>query len=265
MQIKYNAKYPSVDDLRHKLQRKIPRFAFEYLGGWCNEDVNLLKNTTELREIELKPYNLKNYGNADMRAEPFGHVYHAPFGIALVGVQGLIHPNSSGILARAACEHTIPIVLSTVPTSSLKRISELTEGKAWFQVYRLREREIRNNILTSVSDARFPVLVIACDVSSFGYRPRDIRNGLVMPPKMILKNFFQILGKPEWVVKALLHGTPAFKTMKPYMPRGMSIKQPGNFLSRTFSGRLNEERIRRIRNRWNGKLVLKRVASEEDA
>ncbi|HEY6979248.1 MAG TPA: alpha-hydroxy acid oxidase [Chitinophagaceae bacterium] len=264
MEIKYNSNYPSIDDLRKKAQKKIPRFAFEYLDGGCNEDVNLQKNTTELREIELKPYYLRNYTSADLHTELFGHVYDAPFGIAPVGLQGLIYPNAPEILARAAFKHNIPFILSTVTTSSIERTSELTEGKAWFQLYHPAEAEIRNNILKRVADAYYPVLVILCDVPSFGYRPRDIRNGLAMPPEMTLKNILQIMSKPGWAIKTLIHGSPSFETMKPYMPKGMSMKQLGLFMNRTFSGRLNEERIKPIRDMWKGKLVLKGVASEED-
>ena len=179
-------------------------------------------------------------------------------------MQGLIYPNAPEILARAAFQHNIPFILSTVTTSSIERISELTQGKAWFQLYHPAEAEIRDSIIKRVTDAQYPVLVILCDVPSFGYRPRDIRNGLAMPPKMTLKNILQIIGKPQWAIKTLLHGQPAFETMKPYMPKGMNMKQLGLFMNRTFSGRLNEERIKPIRDMWKGKLVLKGVASEED-
>lgn len=264
MQIQYNSNYPSIDDLRKKAQKKIPRFAFEYLDGGCNEDINLIKNTTDLREIELKPYYLKNYTTANLQTELFGHTYDAPFGIAPVGLQGLIYPNSPEILAKAAFDHNIPFILSTVTTASVERISDLTQGKAWFQLYHPAEAEIRNDILKRVADAHYPVLVVLADVPSFGFRPRDIRNGLAMPPKMTLRNILQIMGKPEWALKTLIHGQPAFETMKGYMPKGMNMKQLGLYMNKTFSGRLNEERIKPIRDQWKGKLVLKGVASEED-
>src|SRR5690349_880354 len=257
MQIQYNSNYPSIDDLRKKAQKKIPRFAFEYLDGGCNEDINLIKNTTDLREIELKPYYLKNYTTANLQTELFGHTYDAPFGIAPVGLQGLIYPNSPEILAKAAFEHNIPFILSTVTTASVERISDLTQGKAWFQLYHPAEAEIRNDILKRVADAHYPVLVVLADVPSFGFRPRDIRNGLAMPPKMTLRNILQIMGKPEWALKTLIHGQPAFETMKRYMPKGMNMKQLGLYMNKTFSGRLNEERIKPIRDQWKGKLVLK--------
>ena len=265
MEIKINSKYPSVHDLRKKAERKIPRFAFEYLDGGCNEDVNLLKNTSDIREVELLPYYLRNHIKSDMKTELFGHTYDAPFGIAPVGLQGLMWPNAPEILAKAAFDHNIPFILSTVTTSSIERIAEITEGQAWFQLYHPTEDSMRDAIIKRADAAGCPVLVILCDVPSFGFRPRDIRNGLAMPPKMSVKNILQIMTKWEWELKTLVHGQPSFETLKPYMPKNLDLKQLGNFMNQTFSGRLNEEKIKPIRDMWKGKLVLKGVANEADA
>lgn len=264
MQTPYNYNYPSIDDLIKKARKKIPKFAFEYLDGGCNEDVNLVKNTKEIRDIELKPYYLRPHVDASLRTELFGQVYDAPFGISPVGLQGLIWPNTPEILAKAAHKHNIPFILSTVSTSTIERIGELTEGRAWFQLYHPAENEIRDKIIQRVDEAGFPVLVILSDVPTFGYRPRDIRNGLAMPPRMTLKNIIQIISRPEWALKTLYHGQPSFATMKPYMPKGLNMKQLGQFMNRTFSGRLSEERIAATRDKWKGKLVIKGIASEED-
>jgi len=263
--ITFNSKYPSVEDLRSRAQKKIPKFAFEYLDGGCNEDVNLYKNTAEIREVELIPEYLSKHTGSDLSTELFGHTYDAPFGIAPVGLQGLMWPNSPEILAKAAFEHNIPFVLSTVSTSSIERISELTEGHFWFQLYHPAENSLRDDIIKRAEAADCPVLVILCDVPTFGFRPRDIRNGLAMPPKMSVKNILQILGKPEWAMKTLIHGQPNFETLKPYMPKNLDLKQLGKFMDQTFSGRLNEEKIKPIRDMWKGKLVLKGVANEVDA
>lgn len=264
MKLTYNPKYPSIEDLIKKARRRIPKFAFEYLDGGCNEDVNLYKNTAEIREIELLPHYLDAYTKPDMRTELFGHTYDAPFGIAPVGLQGLMWPGTPEILARAAFEHNIPFVLSTVSTSSIERIAGLTEGNAWFQLYHPADNKIRDLILHRAADAGYPVLVILCDVPTFGYRPRDIRNGLAMPPGMSLKNIIQIMGKPQWALNTLFQGQPAFETLKPYMPKGLNLKKLGQFMDATFSGRLNEEKIKPIRDMWKGKIVLKGVTSEPD-
>ncbi len=70
--------------------------------------------------------------------------------------------------------------------------------------------------------------------------------------------------RPNWALNTLRKGQPEFATMKPYMPKGLNMKQLGAYMNRTFSGRLNEEKIKAIRDKWKGKLVLKGVASEAD-
>lgn len=265
MKLDYNPNYPSIDDLRNKARKKIPRFAFEYMDGGCNEDVNLKKNTDEIREIEIEPHYLKNYSGADLKTALFGHVYDAPFGISPVGLQGLMWPGAPEILARAAKNHNVPFILSTVTTASLETISEITEGKAWFQLYNPAEDKIRNDVLSRLEAANYTVLCLLCDVPTFAFRPRDIRNGLAMPPKMTIQNIMQMFGRPHWAWKSLMKGVPQFATMKPYIPKGFDLKQLGLFMNQTFSGRLDEQRIARLRDQWKGKLVLKGVAIEEDA
>lgn len=264
MKLPYNTSYPAIEDLREKARQRIPRFAFEYLDGGCNEDINLHKNTTELRQVELKPHYLSKHVASDMKTELFGKTYDAPFGISPIGLQGLVWPNAPEILAKAAVAHNVPFVLSTVSTSSMERIGKITEGKFWFQLYHPAENSLRDDIIDRAEAAGCDVLVILCDVPSFGFRPRDIRNGLAMPPRMSIQNMIQILGSPTWALNTLYHGHPGFANMKKYMPKGLNMKQLGLYMNQTFSGRLNEEKIAPIRDRWKGKLVLKGVASEED-
>ena len=261
---KFNPKYPSVNDLRTKAKSKIPKFAFEYLDGGCNDDHNLTKNTSDLRNVELVPEYLKNSVNVSLKTKLFGVEYDAPFGIAPIGLQGLMWPKAPEILAKAAFKNNIPFVLSTVTTSSIEEIGKITEGNAWFQLYYPVKKDVRKDIIDRAAKAGCPVLVLLSDVPSFGFRPKDIRNGLAMPPKMSLRNFYQILKRPEWAIKTLVHGQPEFETLKPYMPKGLNLSQLGKFMDQTFDGRLNEEKIKPIRDQWKGKIVLKGVASERD-
>lgn len=260
----FNSSYPSVEGLRKKAKKRIPKFAFEYLDGGCNEDINLSKNTSEIRDIELIPQYLANYKGSSMKTKLFGEEYDAPFGVAPMGLQGLMWPKAPKILAKAAFEHNIPFCLSTVTTSNIETIAEITEGKAWFQLYHPTEDRVRDDIINRISSAGLPVLVIISDVPTFGFRPRDIRNGLAMPPKMSLSNMLQICAKPNWALRTLFNGQPNFETLKPYMPKGLDLAELGKFMDHTFTGRLNEEKIKPIRDMWKGKLVLKGVASEMD-
>lgn len=264
-EIKFNTKYPTVDDLANKAKRRIPGFAFEYLDGGCNEEVNKHKNTSAIREIELEPHYLDHYAGASLETELFGIRYNAPFGIAPVGLQGLIWPNASEILARAALKNRIPFVLSTVATSSIERISELTEGTAWFQLYHPADNSVRDDLIIRAEAAGCPVLVLLCDTPSYGFRPREIRVGLSMPPKMTSSNFLQMLSHPKWTMNTLRHGKPNFANLLPYMPNGLNLTQLGSFMNQVFDKRMTYDKIGVIRDQWKGKMILKGVASEKDA
>ncbi|REE05524.1 alpha-hydroxy acid oxidase [Marinoscillum furvescens] len=259
-----NSNYPDIPYLRERARKRIPRFAFEYLDGGCNAEVNLKRNTDEIRDLQLKPYYLREVINPSLEVELMGKTYAAPFGIAPIGLQGLMWPRASEILAKAAFEHNIPYILSTVGTASLEKISEITEGNAWFQLYHPAEDSLRKDLLDRAAAAEYPVLVVLADVPTFGYRSKEIINGLSIPPKLTLRNILQIMGCPKWAIHTLLAGTPEFKTLKPYIPKGMSLKHLGLFMNKTFDGRLNEDRLKAIRDQWKGKLVMKGVASTED-
>lgn len=257
-------RYPSVEDLRKLAKKRIPKFAFEYLDGGCNEDVNIKKNTERIRKIELKPEYLIDYKTANLKTELFGKNYDAPFGISPIGLQGLMWPKSPEILAKAAFDNNIPFILSTVTTSSIETISEITEGNAWFQLYHPAEEKVTVDILKRAENAGCPVLVILADVPSFGYRPRDIRNGLSMPPKMSIKNIIEAIKRPQWLMETLKNGQPNFEILKPYMPKNLNLNQLAKFMDVTFSGRLDEEKIKKIRDNWKGKLVIKGIESIHD-
>ena len=259
-----NPKYPDIDYLRDRAKKRIPGFAFDYLDGGCNAGINLKRNTDEIRELQLKPYYLRKFENLSLKTKLFGKEYDMPFGVCPIGLQGLIWPRATEILAKAAFEHNIPFMLSTVATASLEKVSEITEGNAWFQLYHPVENKLRDDLLDRLKAAEYPTLVLLSDVPAFGYRAKEIRNGLAIPPKMTLRNIYQIMTRPNWAINTLIAGTPQFQTLKPYIPKGMSLSHLGLFMNKTFNGRLSEEKIKEIRDKWKGNLVIKGIVSNED-
>ena len=260
----FNSNFPSIEHLREGARKRMPGFAFDYLEGGCNSEINLRRNTADIRKIQLKPSYIGEYPGSNLKTEIFGITYDAPFGIAPIGLQGLMWPRSCEILAAAAHEHNIPFVLSTVGTADIETVAELTNGKAWFQLYHPAEMDLRDKLLKRAGEAGCPVLVILADTPTFAYRPKEIRNGLSIPPRMSVRNVIQMMMHPTWSCSQLAAGSPEFKTMKPYMPKGLNMKHLALFMNKTFSGRLNEDRIKVIRDLWKGKLVVKGIVNEED-
>ncbi|WP_281547312.1 alpha-hydroxy acid oxidase [Pseudoalteromonas sp. PAR1] len=260
----FNHKYPDISDLKKKAKQRIPRFAFDYLEGGCMEERSVQRNRDEINAVQLRSTLLKPFSGSDQSVELFGHTYSAPFGIAPVGLQGLMWPKAPEILAKAAAEKNIPYVLSTVSSSSLERIAEVSEGHAWFQLYNPTDESIRKDLLSRIKAAHYPVLVVTVDVPTFGYRPRDIRNGLAMPPKMTLSNIMQMLSRPRWFYETALAGKPEMQTLKPYMPKDMPTDELAAFMNKTVMGRVDIEGLKPIRDMWQGPLVIKGLISEQD-
>ena len=263
MEIKIDSKYPSVETLRERARHKIPGFAFDYLDGGCNSNANLKRNTEDIRKVFLKPQYIGKTPEVDLSVRIFDHTYSAPFGVAPIGLQGLIWPGAPKILAQAAKTYNVPFILSTVSTEDIETIAKIND-KAWFQLYHPKDDAIRNDLMKRCAEAGVDVLVALADVPTFGYRPREIQNGLSIPPKMTLRNMMQIGTRPHWALRTLLHGQPSFKNLLPYMPKNLNLKHLGLFMNQTFDGRLNEDRLKDIRDRWKGKLVIKGVSSQED-
>ena len=267
-ELAFDSNYPLVSDLRSKARCRVPKFAFEYLDNGCYENHNLNKNTTDIEKLELMPRYLADAKQFSLKTELFGETYDAPFGISPIGLQGMVWPQATQILAKAAVKANIPFILSTVATASLEEIATITEGKAWFQLYYPANDEIRADILKRLQESGYKVLVLLCDTPTFGYRASEIKNGLSMPPKLNLRNILSVLTKPQWAIETLKAGIPKFATLKPYMndnsKYGINVKQMGQFMNATFDGRLNEQRIADIRKIWRGKLILKGITNAGD-
>ena len=261
----FNSEYSSVDYLRAKAKSRMPGFAYDYLAAGCFSEVNLARNSSDIRKVQLKPWYLRDFAGADQTTELFGETYDAPFGVAPVGLQGLMWPNACQYLAKAAVDHNLPFTLSTVSTASIEEISKITNGRFWFQLYHPAEDELRDKLLERAWEAGCRTLVILADTPTFAYRPKEIRNGLSIPPRMTPRNIVQMFLSPSWAMGQLLAGKPEFKTMKPYIPKGLNMKHLGLLMNKTFSGRLTEKKIAHIREKWKGNLVVKGIVNPDDA
>ncbi len=260
----FDPRYPNSENLRHRAKKRMPGFAFDYLEGGCIDEIGLKRNRDLIKEVQLRSNLLEPFDKTDLGVEIFGHKYSLPFGIAPVGLQGLMWPNAPEILAKAAAELNIPYVLSTVSSSRLERISELSEGKAWFQLYNPTDDSVRKDLMKRIHAAQVPVLVVTVDVPTFGYRINDIKNGLSMPPSMSLRNVIQMATSPAWLYETAKAGKPEMQTLKPYMPKGMPVDQLAAFMNDTVMGKVDAESLKPIRDEWQGPLLIKGLVSESD-
>ena len=68
----FNSNYPSIEHLREKARKRMPGFAFDYLEGGCFNEINLRRNTDDIREVQLRPYYLRDYPGSNLETTLFG-------------------------------------------------------------------------------------------------------------------------------------------------------------------------------------------------
>ena len=260
----YHSKFPAVSDLKKRAQKRIPHFVWEYLDSGTGLENTRKRNRAKLDEVMFYPSVLHGDIKSNLKTTILNHEYGLPFGIAPVGMSGLIWPNAEKILAKTAAGSNIPYTLSTVASQSPEDLAPHIDKNAWFQLYPPRDAEILDDILKRVRDSGFTTLVLTVDVPDASRREKQIRGGLTHPPRLTGRLGLQAISKPVWLANTLRNGIPKMKLMQSYSNERKSLSSTAHigYLLRT-SPDINY--LRNLRKKWKGNLVVKGVMRAEDA
>jgi len=260
----YHSKFPAVSDLKKRAQKRIPHFVWEYLDSGTGLENTRKRNRAKLDEVMFYPSVLHGDIKPNLKTSILNHEYGLPFGIAPVGMSGLIWPNAEEILARTAAKNNIPYTLSTVASQSPEDLTPHIDKNAWFQLYPPRDAEILDDILKRVRNSGFTTLVLTVDVPDASRREKQIRGGLTHPPRLTGRLGLQAISKPVWLANTLRNGIPKMKLMQSYSNERKSLSSTAHigYLLRT-SPDINY--LRDLRKKWKGNLVVKGVMRAEDA
>ena len=257
-------KYPSVIDMQAAAIRRVPHFAHEYLTGGIGEETSVARNRAALNAVKLRPRYLTDVNKPDLGCHLLGRDYALPFGVAPIGLGGLMWPRAAEHLAASAKRAEIPFCLSTFATTSLEKAAEIAGEHAWFQLYVPNDEAMRNDIIDRAKRAGYQILVVTVDIPTHTRRRREIKSGLSVPPRFDLATLTQIMVRPAWAMESLRCGIPRFETLVPYIPAGGSLEQLSIFLSSIIEGHVTVERLKAIRDRWPGKLIVKGLLDPAD-
>jgi len=108
-------------------------------------------------------------------------------------------------------------------------------------------------------------LVVTIDVPAAGRRPKDIRNGLAVPPKISLNSIAQTMARPAWAMATARQGMPQFASMMPYMKDVSNLREVANYIRTTLKDVVDFPMLQQLREQWTGKLIVKGVLSVADA
>ncbi len=256
--------HPALSDLRLKARSRMPHFAFEYLDSGTGTEKGVTRNRERLDAVRFMPAILRGKIDPDLSRETLGVTHSAPFGIAPVGMAGLLWPDAERILARAAAHHRIPYGQSTVAAATPEDSGPIAGEMGWFQHYPVNDPEIRRDMLSRIKAAGWRVLVVTVDVPGESRRERQRRAHVSMPPVMTPKIIASIAARPAWALGTLRHGQPTMKFPNSYTP-GATGAAAFTHAGRIIRGFPDDGYIRDLRAEWDGPLVVKGVAEAEDA
>ncbi|SNZ19251.1 alpha-hydroxy acid oxidase [Cohaesibacter gelatinilyticus] len=256
--------HPSIEDLRQAARKRIPKFAFEYLDSATGRELGLKVNRDALDAVGFMPSVLCGRTKAELQTSLLGQTYDLPFGIAPVGMSGLMRAGAERLLAQASVAHNIPFSLSSVAVASPEDVSAHIGQNGWFQHYPVNSAELRRKMLPRIREAGFHTLIITVDVPEESRRERQRRANLTVPPKADLRTLIEMAMHPAWCFSHLCEGiVPRMRFFDDYVPhRGRESFTHAGALIR---GIPDWQYLQELREEWDGHLVVKGVLRPEDA
>ena len=255
----------SISDLREMARRRMPRFAFDWMEGGAEDEINIAANRAAFDAMELVPRYLVDASEPVIETTLFGQTYSAPFGLTPIGFLNMTRPGADLMWARLAARKRIPHAISTACSTSLEEVAEAADGMAWFQLYASRDLELRADLLDRAKAAGCEVLIVTVDVPAAGKRDRDTRNGMAMPFVFTPAIVLDLMAHPAWAIETLRAGAPGFGNFDPRRFKAEGKMSIVETQARMISNDFTWDDLRRLRDSWAGPMIVKGILHPEDA
>lgn len=255
----------STDDLRKLARRRVPRAIFDYAAGGAYEERTLLRNTSDLDAMTFRQRVMVDVSDVSLATTLAGAAVSMPLAIGPTGLAGLFHADGEILAARAAAACGIPYCMSTMSICSIEEVRAATPQPFWFQQYLMKDRAFNQELIDRAAAAQCSALMLTLDLQVLGERRRDSRNGLTIPPRLSLRNAFDVATKPAWALKVLFGKRRTFGNLAGRVGGSGGIRTLAQWTATQFDPSANWRDVDWVRSRWPGKLILKGVLDAEDA
>ena len=249
----------SIKDARELSRKRLPKLVFDFIDGASGDEKLAEINSIALDQIRLEPKVLRNVEKRSLKKNVLGYEFNFPFGFAPMGMTNLSWPGADSMLAAESCRNNIPTCVSMASTTTLEKMYELSEGHSWMQLYIFQDENFVMELLERAKNTGYEIAILTVDVPVLSRRTRDDKNGFSYPFKIGPKQFFDFATHPTWSLSTLISGIP-----KP-MNYVTSKSGDGIFKRKESRGSTDWNTLKRVRDKWKGKLIVKGVMSPDDA
>ena len=255
----------NIQDLKDLYHRRVPKMFYDYCesGSWTEQTFR--ENTSDFDQLRLRQRVAVDMTGRSTASEMIGQKVAMPVALAPVGMTGMQYADGEIKAARAAEKFGVPFTLSTMSICSIEDVAENTTAPFWFQLYTMRDTGYVSRLIQRAKDAKCSALVITLDLQILGQRHKDLKNGLSAPPKPTLKNIINLSTKWGWGLGMLKTKRRFFGNIVGHVD---DVSDPSSLMDWTaqqFDPTLDWDKIRRIKEEWGGKVILKGILDPEDA
>jgi len=177
-------------------------------------------------------------------------------------------PGPDLAIARAAARYGIPYTLSTTGTATIEAVAEANgDGRRWFQLYILHDRAFTDKLVARAWAAGYEALVVTVDLPVGGKRERDSYNHFVQPYRPRAGQILEAFTKPRWALGILANGgLPTLENLRGFDERkSQTLVSISSAVGQNLDSSFDYEGLKRLRDMWKGKLLVKGVARADDA
>jgi L-lactate dehydrogenase (cytochrome) len=256
---------PSIEDLRQRAKRNVPKMFFDYAEAGSYAQETLRSNRADLEKIKLRQRILLDVDKRDTSTTILGEKVPFPIALGPIGLGGMMYGDGEIHACRAAHAMGIPYTLSTMSINSIEDVAGAVDKPFWFQLYVMRDRGFIKELIQRAAAAKCSALMLTVDLQVLGQRHCDVRNGLTVPPEIKLKNVIDIMTKPAWAWSILKSKRKTFGNLAGHVKGMESVNSLAAWTASQFDPTLSWKDVEWIKSLWPGKLILKGILDVEDS
>tara|TARA_B100000029_G_scaffold360368_1_gene353315 strand:- start:1681 stop:2835 length:1155 start_codon:yes stop_codon:yes gene_type:complete len=254
------------EDFRKLAKKKLPSPIFHYIDGGSDDEITLKKNTESFNKCDLIPNVLTGASDINLSTTVLGQKIDFPLFLSATAMHRLYHHEGERATARAAEKMGTMFGTSTMSTTSIEEIGQLTKGPKLFQLYIHKDRGLTDNLIERCKESGFNSMCLTVDAVVAGNRERDHRTGFSTPPRLKLSSLLSFALHPEWSLNYLLRKKFELANIIHMTNKGSKIDQSViNYMNEQFEPEMNWKDAEYCVKKWGGPFALKGVMSVEDA
>lgn len=252
-------------DFRRLAKRRLPTPLFHYIDGAAEDEWTAARNPQSFDTFALIPNVLADLSKLDISTSLFGRKLSMPLFCAPTAMTRLFHYEGESAVARAAAKAETMYSLSTLSTVSIEEIGKLSDQPKMFQIYIHKDRGLTREFIERCKAANFDALCLTVDTLVTGNRERDLRTGLVMPPRLTLKSLLSFALRPQWSLNYLTHEKFELANVKTRMQNNKDLLSVMSYVHQQFDRSVVWKDAEDIIQHWSKPFAIKGILSVNDA